>query len=251
MKVYVNSQLDFNAQDARNILSNFYSTGETVYSQRNEIKQFPSRYGALAVKSFKKPNIINRFIYGYFRKSKAQRSFEHSQKLLQLGVGVPKPYAYVEKRVPGLTNSYFIYQYIDNTFTLWDVLLDKVDSDKKVILDNLASLAYQLHSNDVNFLDLSPGNVLFSANDVHKMYLIDINRLRFEKLNLKARCRNFENLSLRLKWLNIFSKKYASFYPKVDRPRIIESIAYYHNKKARWRFRRGKLNETLHEDFGN
>ena len=52
----------------------------------------------LVVKSFRTPNIINRWVYGVFRPSKAKRSFEHAQMLLDIGVGTPRPVGYLNIR---------------------------------------------------------------------------------------------------------------------------------------------------------
>src|SRR5690606_41915767 len=48
------------------------------------------------IKSFKIPNKLNQFVYKYFRKSKARRSFEFATILLQKGIGTPAPVAFME-----------------------------------------------------------------------------------------------------------------------------------------------------------
>ena len=62
---------------------NFNSKGRVlVNGQRNAIKLFDVDDITLNIKSFKKPNLINKIAYRYFRKSKASRSFEFASKLI-------------------------------------------------------------------------------------------------------------------------------------------------------------------------
>ena len=61
---------------------------------RNTIKLFDLDGEQINIKSFKVPNFINQVVYNFFRKSKAQRSFEYATKLLNLGIGTPTPIAF-------------------------------------------------------------------------------------------------------------------------------------------------------------
>ena len=47
---------------------------------------------------YSKPNFINSLIYGYLRKSKAQRSFEYAKILLSKNIGTPQPFAFYENK---------------------------------------------------------------------------------------------------------------------------------------------------------
>ena len=81
-----------------NCVKNFNVLGELlVAGNRNTIKLFfvDDRL-TLNIKSFKKPFIINQIIYGYLRKSKAKRSFEHAKILIDKGIGTPNPIAFSE-----------------------------------------------------------------------------------------------------------------------------------------------------------
>ncbi|MBO5699828.1 MAG: hypothetical protein J6R57_00240, partial [Bacteroidales bacterium] len=63
--------------------------GKVIYKGRNELREFEYGGKNFIVKSYKKPNIINRFVYGIFRPSKARRSYENALKLIEIGVGTP------------------------------------------------------------------------------------------------------------------------------------------------------------------
>ena len=92
-----------------NIITNFDSKGEAFGNQdRNSLKLFQLNEMTLNVKSFRVPNIINQIAYKFFRKSKAQRSFEYALQLQDLGIGTPEPIAYYEyKNLLTFKNSYF------------------------------------------------------------------------------------------------------------------------------------------------
>src|SRR5690606_13792364 len=64
---------------------------------RNVIKIFPFQDMELNIKSFKVPNIVNRVAYRFVRKSKAERSYNYAHRLLEKGVGTPRPIAYAEE----------------------------------------------------------------------------------------------------------------------------------------------------------
>mgnify|MGYP006210467499 CR=1 FL=1 len=66
------------------LLENFKTSGELIGSEkRNIIKVFTVDGLSINIKSFKKPNLLNALIYGYVRKSKAQRSFYYAKFLLR------------------------------------------------------------------------------------------------------------------------------------------------------------------------
>ena len=84
-------------------ISNFDIDGEDFGNQqRNSLKLFRLNDELINIKSFRIPNIINQIAYKFFRKSKAQRSFEYANKLSELNIGTPKPIAYYEFKTPFL-----------------------------------------------------------------------------------------------------------------------------------------------------
>ncbi|MBC7493800.1 MAG: Kdo domain containing protein, partial [Flavobacterium sp.] len=69
-----------------NLVANFETDGELfVKGSRNTIKLFTINGLRLNIKSFRKPGFIKKIIYKYFRISKAKRSFEFGNKLLEKG----------------------------------------------------------------------------------------------------------------------------------------------------------------------
>ena len=79
------------------IITNFDTKGEDFGNQdRNSLKLFKLEDKTLNVKSFRVPNLINQIAYRFFRKSKAQRSFEYGKWLQSLDIGTPQPIAFYE-----------------------------------------------------------------------------------------------------------------------------------------------------------
>ena len=90
--------------------------------KRNSIKVFDSDGLKLNIKSFKIPNLVNQFIYDTFRKSKAERSFNYANRLLDMGIDTPKPVAYVQNSsFFSFKESYFISEQLDSDYTFRDL----------------------------------------------------------------------------------------------------------------------------------
>ena len=71
----------------------------------------------LSIKSFKIPNIFNSLVYKFFRKSKAKRSYEYANKLLEADILTPFPVAYIEEfNALGLYRSFYISKHVDYDF---------------------------------------------------------------------------------------------------------------------------------------
>lgn len=65
---------------------------------RNELRKMEYNGKEYVIKSFHSPHLINRFVYGIFRPSKAKRSYDHAEMLLKIGVGTPQPVGYMNIR---------------------------------------------------------------------------------------------------------------------------------------------------------
>ena len=97
MKYKINSAIDIEIKDfVLNIKENFKADTKVLYDQRNIIKLFEINGKRYVVKSFRIPHLINRIVYSFFRKSKAERSYINTKKLESLNIGTPPPVAYIE-----------------------------------------------------------------------------------------------------------------------------------------------------------
>ena len=172
----MNKSIHFNPKyinyrdDILSIIRNFNtSNGQTIKEHRNTIRIFGLENFDINIKSFGRPNFINGLIYSYFRPSKAKRSFSYANKLLDLDINTPI-----------------------------------------TILNEFVLFTFNLHENGINFLDHSPGNTLVKVNNSKFLfYLVDLNRMRFEKMNFNSRIMNFRRLTNDKEVIQILSMEYA------------------------------------------
>ncbi|MFL1896115.1 lipopolysaccharide kinase InaA family protein [Aquimarina sp. 2-A2] len=189
----------------------------TMYSEtlgdaeRNVIKVVPFEREKITIKSFKIPNVINQIAYRFFRKSKAERSYAYAKQLLELGIGTPKPIAYQIEFTPLLfKKSYYLSELVVCDLTYRELTTDFSIPDYENILRAFTRFTYKLHQKGVNFLDHSPGNTLIvRKEDGYEFYLVDLNRMKFGKMDFETRIKNFAKLTIHRSMIEIMSNEYA------------------------------------------
>lgn len=203
---------NLNANDIKAIIKAFSKSQECLGNgKRNEIKKVTYRKMYLNVKAFKLPNILNQFIYGYIRKSKAQRSFEYANRLSTLDVGTPKPLAYYEsKNIFGLRESYYVSEQLNYDLTYRELVTVPDLLNHEEILRAFTRFTFALHEKKINFLDHSPGNTLIVSTDKgYDFYLVDLNRMKFESMSFHNRMQNFSRLTPKKEMIKVMSDEYA------------------------------------------
>ena len=193
-------------------ISDFNFSGKQFgEDSRNTIKLFDLNGTTVNIKAFKTPIIINRFIYGFIRKSKAQRSFEFANRLFSLGIKSPTPIAYYEFSNFGFFGkSYYISKHLNCDLTFRELTKDLNYPDHEIILRAFTRFTYDLHQKGVNFLDHSPGNTLIIKNDNdYDFYLVDLNRMKFMDLCLEVRIANFAKLTSNKSIVKVMSDEYS------------------------------------------
>lgn len=193
-------------------ISNYETEGEPFGNQdRNSLRLFKLNGKTLNAKSFKKPNVINKIVYKYFRKSKAQRSFEYANKLIALGVRTPEPVAYYEINNKLIfEKSYYISEQLECDITYRELSTNLNIPNHEAILRAFTHFTYQLHEKGINFLDHSPGNTLIKYNNGdYQFFLVDLNRMNFEEMTFEKRIKNFAKLTIHKSIVEIMSDEYA------------------------------------------
>ena len=194
------------------LLIDFYDEkGEQLKDERNKLKIFRINDLKLNIKSFKVPNIFNQLVYRFFRKSKAQRSFEYANKLHSLDVGTPSPIAYYENSSPFLfKESYYISEQLEYDLTYRELTTDFKYPNHEKILRDFTRFTYELHEKNIQFLDHSPGNTLIiKRNKGYDFYLVDLNRMKFGPLDFETRIKNFSRLTEHKFMIEFMSDEYA------------------------------------------
>ncbi|HUI33713.1 MAG: lipopolysaccharide kinase InaA family protein [Dysgonamonadaceae bacterium] len=202
----------------------FDENGETIKKDRNEIKIIQHGDLKLCIKSFNRVTVFNRYIYSWFRATKAKRSYKVARKLEKRNINTPAPVGYVEVygRWGILEKAFYVSLYQEHDYDMADVL-DKSIAEQEVILTAFAEyMAKVVHPAGAWHNDLSPGNVLINSkeNGEWSFSFIDLNRLVFKNrissfqglTNLKKMTNKPVALSLMAEQYALAAKKNPQFY---------------------------------------
>ena len=208
-------------QSLISVVSNFNDQGrDFVRGPRNLIKEFDVDGNKVIVKSFKKPNLINRIIYRYIRLSKAKRSYDYAMKLQEAGIGTPKPYAYFENYdILGLKDSYYISDHLFADLTFRELVEIPDFPDHNTILRQFTHFCFLLHEKGIEFKDHSPGNTLIKkiGDGQYAFYLVDLNRMNFhDSMSFDQRMENLKRLTPKEEMVAVMSNEYSKYYNKPE-----------------------------------
>lgn len=189
MRIHVNTTTEHLRDFAQRLPELFDREGEVLHTGRNTIKAFEVKGEQLAVKRFRRPNLLRAVIYTFFRRSKARRSYEHAVRLRALGIDSPEPIAWSEYRRHGLlSDSYYVSRRSDYA-PLSQTTEHFPAAGTLPVLEAFARFAVSLHEKGIEHRDFNHGNILWSrtAAGVYRFQLIDINRMHFEDAGLSSR----------------------------------------------------------------
>lgn len=175
----------------------FDRTGTVIFSARNVVKEINWDDEVVIIKSFKVPSGLRGLIYGRYRKSKAQRSFENSKELMNRRINTPAPIGFLECYANyKLTNSYYASEKWNADFTLREPLFIANFHKRTEILVSLGQFVWEMHKIGVYHRDFSSGNILIKevTSGIWSFALVDVNRMEFRKLTLRERMRFFAPL---------------------------------------------------------
>jgi len=229
------------------IISNFDNKGENFGNQaRNSLKLFNLNGLTVNVKSFKIPNMINQIAYKFFRKSKAERSYIYANKLIDLGIGTPKPIGFYEfSNLLTLKKSFYISEHLPYDLTFRELTTELDYKQHESILRAFTRFTFNLHEKGINFLDHSPGNTLIQLNNGdYKFYLVDLNRMRFETMDFESRINNMSRLTKQDTLVKVISDEYSKLSGvsyNIVYNTLWESINQFQRKFARKKELKKKL----------
>ena len=199
----------------------FEREGVTLHSGRNLIKRLGIAGPGgdpieVVVKAFAVPAPVRGFVYANLRRSKASRCMTNAEKLTQMGLGTPDPMASIQyEDYRCLRRSYYICRYWPNDQDLTALLYRGVPpgADERALLEALAQFSAVQHDRGVLHLDYNPGNILVRSEGAgFEFALVDLNRLRFRRLDLGDRLSGLARLTTRDDCLRIIGRRYARLY---------------------------------------
>ena len=247
MKFTFSKQYKAKKQEINEFLSNFDDEGTLLNDgTRNKIKLFELNGTKINVKSFKVPNVVNKFAYRFLRKSKAKRSFQYAHCLLSKGVGTPFPVAFAEEK-GSLTfqKSFYISEHLPYDLTYRELVHQPEFPEHEEILRAFTRFTYDLHEKEIEFLDHSPGNTLIQVNKGnYEFFLVDLNRMNFRKLNFEERMKNFSRLTPKKEMVEVMADEYAKYVNKPQQE-VMEKMWYYTTDFQEKFRRKGRLKKKL------
>ncbi|MFT3795781.1 lipopolysaccharide kinase InaA family protein [Flavobacterium sp.] len=221
--------------DLKQFIDHFNTTG-TLFGngKRNKIKLFELDGTTVNIKSFKVPNLINSVAYKFFRKSKARRSFEFGNILLENGIGTPQPIAFAENFTwLGLEKSFYISEHLVSDLTYRELVEIPDYPEHDTILRQFIHFCFKLHEKGIEFLDHSPGNTLIRkvAAGHYDFFLVDLNRMGFHsEMDFDQRMKNLSRLTPKKEMVQVMSEEYAKLYPLKSAEAIFEKMWFYTNE---------------------
>ncbi len=179
-------------------------------NDRNIVKIFRLGEIETVIKSFEIPNFIQGFVYKFFRKSKAKRSYENSLHLNKKGIKTPEPIGYIEVYdLFRLRQSYFISRKLDFDFAL-NYATEKQSEEYIDILKSFMNFTCDLHKKNFMHLDYVVGNICIKKTDNgYDFYLVDLNRLYKGIIFPKMGIKNLARLSNDSEIIKIFAEEYT------------------------------------------
>ena len=216
MSIIVKVNPDFNHIKGflKSLPATFDENGETLKDDRNEIKVIEHNGLKLCIKSFKRVTVFNRYMYSWFRGTKAKRSYKVARRLEMHGIDTPKPVGYVE--VYGkwhiLKKAFYVSFYLNYDFDMKDALNKTIDRKEKILSGFAREMATTVHPAGAWHNDLSQGNVLINKRGVDdwSFSFIDLNRLTFRRRILPIKgLTNFKKLTDDPVALALMAEQYA------------------------------------------
>ncbi|GAA3509389.1 lipopolysaccharide kinase InaA family protein [Aquimarina addita] len=219
-KFIIHSDYKAIERDAKDAITNFDTYQDILGDgDRNVIKIITINDKKYTIKSFKIPNVINQVAYRFFRKSKAERSYQYANKLLEFGIKTPFPVAYQLETTSFLfKRSYYMSELLAYDLTYRELITQPDYPDKEHILRAFTSFTYDLHQKGIHFLDHSPGNTLIvKTPSGYDFYLVDLNRMNFGTMDFDTRIYNFCKLTPKKEMVAIMSNEYAKLTGEDER----------------------------------
>ena len=173
---------------------------EKVYcKRRNTVEKVRWNNVDFVVKRYRVPVLINRLVYTFFRKSKAQRSYENAQKLLRIGISTATPVGYIIQKKNGLLHTVWFISLCLPAYTLYEYHLTVQEPDKlERLWKGLSDFMLNAHLHKYYFLDNNGGNILVQEKtDGLHFSIIDINRIEQGRIpSLYKSMKSFDQLGL-------------------------------------------------------
>ena len=239
MKIVIHPEFVDAADFVRQLPQSFEHEGELLYESRNIVKRYRVNGEDMIVKKYKRPNIVQRVAYTFFKKSKTERAYLFAGMLRKRGFDTPHEVAYIEQKKNGLLlDSYFVS--LNCNHPPLSELLWKRDFDRHPA-NELAAYMVELHVKGVLHGDLNLTNILYhtDAEGKYQFTLIDTNRSKFKPAPTKQEClKNLKRLTHSKALLRYIVIQYAvmrEWNPKECALEVFRYLLQFEQKRKRKR----------------
>lgn len=190
-----------------------YRVEHTYCNHRNVVERISAPDGQQYVlKRFKRPNLVNRVVYGFLRKDKARRAYDNAIMLLDNGIETPRPVACFGCRRHLLYDTgWYLSQYMPRP-TIEHVYRDLADDERNGLMTQFFQFTFGLYRKHIIDKDYNRGNILVEQVGQEEFHfaLVDINRMRRGTPSLRDEMRAMSQMSptaeLIERWLPLYAQ---------------------------------------------
>jgi len=229
-----------------NLPAIFTLQGSVLYDERNIIKSFvldesDNILQHIIVKRYKRPTVIQRIVYSFFRSSKAKRAYLNAAEFIKRGIDTPSGIAYIEQYKNGLFEFGYYISGSDFAPPIREKLIEQEEFDL-IMAKDFAAFAAELHEKGILHHDLNSTNVLYHPhNGQYRFSVIDINRVKFFPKGSQLSKNNcFDNLTRFTGRMDLFEyvlKQYVEIR-NWNPTTLSEAIEIKKNHDKQWRRRK-------------
>ncbi|CAG5002081.1 hypothetical protein DYBT9275_02803 [Dyadobacter sp. CECT 9275] len=184
---------------ALSLSETFDNMGAVILDNRNVIKKIEIPQGTFVIKDFKGMYFFNRLGYSLFSRSKAEKSFRNSQNLNKRGISTPAHVGWINYYNLGLLKRSFFISVYHPYETLRETLKRNLNNKphQSLLYHHLLKFIIKLHKAGVYHDDFSLTNMLVKpTKEGYQFSLVDLNRIRFMKVNFRQGLQNFGKLEI-------------------------------------------------------
>ena len=185
--------------------------GTLIHNGRNQLRRITYEGTDYVVKSFARPNFINRWVYGILRPSKALRAYRNGLLYQKIGIGTPQPVGYMNIRKGLSFDQSYLVTLASACPWRYEDLFTHSFSYAEDVLKEVGRVTGLLHNHGLAHLDYGRGNILFSqqADGSIHLEIVDLNRMAKGPLDINRGCKNFERLPATAAMHRILAEAYA------------------------------------------
>lgn len=217
--------------------------GEMIHDGRNKVMAFEHEGIRMVVKRFKDVNPVQRVVYTFFRKTKAERAYLYAEKLRTRGIDTPHEIAFLEKKKGFLfITGYFVCLSCENP-PVFPALASSAEFDREIATD-LVAFIVEMHRKGILFGDLNFGNFLYKkGEDGHYHFtVIDTNRSHFlDTAPSREEClKNLRTMTHHRNLFRFMLREYARLQGWNEGETVREAFRYLflfekeHDRKRQW-----------------